>query len=131
MPATRRNDPVTALNILVVEDDALIGMLMSDMLAGLGHAVCAVEGSEAGAVAAAARFQPDLMIVDAHLRHGSGVSAVETILRSRFIPHVFVTGDKLGTQRLKTEAIVIEKPFREHDLVRAIERALASRPEIP
>ena len=118
---------MTALNILVVEDNALIGMLLSEMLAGLGHTVCAVERGEAGAVAAAARFQPDLMIVDAHLSDGSGISAVETILRSRFVPHVFVTGDRLGTLRHRPEDVVLEKPFHERDLVQAIARAPASR----
>jgi DNA-binding response OmpR family regulator len=72
-----------ALNVLVVEDDALIGMLFADVLAAMGHDVCAIEATEADAVAAAARYKPDLMIVDARLRDGSGVSAVEEILRTR------------------------------------------------
>ncbi|MFN0194777.1 MAG: response regulator [Aestuariivirga sp.] len=122
---------MTALSVMVVEDDALIGMLLSDMLTGLGHVVCAVERGEAGAVAAATRFQPDLMIVDAHLGDGSGVSAVETILRSRFVPHVFVTGDRLGTLQHRPGDVVLEKPFRERDLIRAIEHALAGRQKIP
>ncbi len=113
------------LNILVVEDDYLIGMLMSEMLTGLGHTVCAVERTEAGAVAAAAQHQPDLMIVDAHLSNGSGICAMETILHDRFVPHVFVTGDKLGTLIHRPEDVVIEKPFRETDLVNAMIRALA------
>jgi two-component system, response regulator PdtaR len=116
---------VTVHNILVVEDDILIGLLLSDMLMELGHVVCAVERTEAGAVTAAARFQPDLMIVDAQLNDGSGISAVETILKDRFVPHVFVTGDKLGTQQHRPGDVVIEKPFRERDLVDAIKRAFS------
>jgi two-component system, response regulator PdtaR len=119
-------DAVTVYNILVVEDDVLIGMLLTEMLAELGHAVCAVERTESGAVAAAVRFQPDLMIVDAHLTNGSGIAAVETILKARFVPHVFVTGDKRGTQRHRPGDVVIEKPFRERDLVDAIKRAVAN-----
>jgi two-component system, response regulator PdtaR len=114
---------MTPLNILVVEDDIMIGMLLSDMLTGLGHRVCAVERTEAGTVAAAARFRPDLMIVDIHLKIGNGISAVEAVLRDRFIPHVFVTGDRYGTQRRSPGDIVIEKPFRERDLLEAIKRA--------
>jgi CheY-like chemotaxis protein len=116
---------MTLLNILVVEDDIMIGMLLSDMLTGLGHSVCAVERTEAGAVAAAARFQPDLVIVDIHLKVGNGISAVEAILRDRFVPHIFVTGDRYGTQRRAPGDIVIEKPFRERDLLEAINRAIA------
>jgi two-component system, response regulator PdtaR len=118
-------DAVTVYNILVVEDDILIGMLLTDMLTELGHVVCAVERTEANAVAAADRFQPDLMIVDAHLTDGSGIAAVETILKDKFVPHVFVTGDKLGTQRHRPGDVVIEKPFRERDLVDAILRAVS------
>ena len=118
-------DAVTVYNILVVEDDIMIGMLLTEMLTELGNVVCAVERTEAGAVAAAARFQPDLMIVDANLSDGNGISAVETILRDQFIPHVFVTGEKLVTQRRRPGDVVIEKPFRERDLVYAMNRALA------
>ena len=53
-----------ALQILVVEDDALIAMLLEETLAELGHYVCGVEASQSGAVNAALRCRPDLMIVD-------------------------------------------------------------------
>ena len=43
-----------ALRVLVVEDDALIAMLLSELLAGMGHDVCATAASEADAVIAAA-----------------------------------------------------------------------------
>jgi CheY-like chemotaxis protein len=125
-PIRHQNDAMKTLSILVVEDDVMIGMLLSDMLIGLGHLVCALERTEAGAVAAANRFLPDLMIVDAHLTDGSGISAVKTILREHVIPHIFVTGDKLGTQKQRPGDIVIEKPFRERDLVEAIVRAIPS-----
>ena len=117
-----------ALNVLVVEDDALIGMLFADLLAAMGHDVCAIEATEAGAVAAAARYKPDLMIVDAQLRDGSGVSAVEEILRAGWVPHVFVSGKTSGIQAMRPDAIAIQKPFRDADLNRAIQRALAAAP---
>src|SRR5665213_3993847 len=113
-----------ALRVLVVEDDVLIGMLFADALAAMGHDVCAIEATEADAVAAAARYKPDLMIVDARLREGSGVSAVEEILRTGWVPHVFVSGETSGIRALRPDAIVIQKPFRDADLKRAIQRAL-------
>ena len=42
-----------SLKIVVAEDDNLIGELLADMLANMGHVVCAVESTEAGTVAAA------------------------------------------------------------------------------
>jgi two-component system, response regulator PdtaR len=115
-----------ALRVLVVEDDAMIGMHLAAMLETMGYDVCAIEVTEADAVTAALRCRPDLMIVDAHLGDGSGVSAVEEILRSGFIPHLFVTGDLLWRQLLRPDAVVIQKPFAESDLARAIRCALVA-----
>ena len=121
-----------ALRVLVVEDDAMIGMLFADALAAMGYDVCAIEATETDAVAAAARHKPDLMIVDARLRDGSGVSAVQQILRTGWVPHVFVSGETSSVRALIPDAIVIQKPFRDADLNRAIRRALDSAtPQAP
>jgi len=117
---------MSLLRVLVVEDDAMIAMLLAETVIGLGHTVCAIEATESEAVAAAHRFQPDIMIVDAGLHQGNGISAVETILRARFVPHVFVTGDPMAVQALRPGAVVLQKPFFEHELVRAIGIALTA-----
>ena len=117
---------MTTLKIMVVEDDMLIGMLLGEMLESMGHQVCAIERTEDDAVRAADQFHPDLMIVDAWLEGGSGMSAVAKILRNQLIPHVFVTGDTSRVLALRPGAIVIQKPFRETDLAHGIERALAA-----
>jgi|SRR5579863_4799088 DNA-binding response OmpR family regulator len=113
-----------ALQILVVEDDSLIAMLLVETLAEMGHGVCAVEATQAGAVRAALRCRPDLMIVDAQLRKGNGVSAVDEILSAGFVPHLFVSGDIKKVLARRPEAVVIEKPFRESELDQAIRRTL-------
>jgi len=117
-----------ALNVLVIEDDSLIGMLLGETLEEMGHDVCAIESTEADAVNAAARCSPDLMIVDVWLGDGNGVSAVEEIFRKGAIPHVFVTGDIARVQLFKPGAIVIQKPYRESDLAAAIVRAFQANP---
>src|SRR5271157_2970905 len=117
-----------ALRTLVVEDNAMIGALLAETLEGLGHTVCAVESNVANAVTAAALWRPDLMIVDIGLGEASGVAAVNEILRSGFVPHVFVTGDTVRGMPLGPETILIQKPFRVSDLERAIERALSAAP---
>jgi DNA-binding response OmpR family regulator len=112
-----------ALRILVVEDDAVIGMLLAEMLAEMGHDVCAIETTATHAVISAVRCKPDLLIVDVRLGDGSGISTVEEICRSGPIPHLFVSGDTSGVKALRPDAVVIQKPFRESDLVRAIQCA--------
>jgi len=60
-------------------------------------------------------YKLDLMIVDTGLGQGSGISAVEVILRSRPIAHVFLTGDAERV-RLNQNAVVVRKPFRQAEL---------------
>jgi CheY-like chemotaxis protein len=116
-----------ALRVLIVEDDALIGMLLAEMLAGMGHEVCAIETTEASAVTDAIRCRPDLIIADVQLGDASGVSAVAEIRRTRPVPHVFVSGDISRINALDpnfTDAAVLKKPFREADLAQGIQHAL-------
>jgi DNA-binding response OmpR family regulator len=114
---------VNSLRILVAEDDAMIAMLLADVLAGLGHDVCAIVETEAETVAAAALCLPDLMIVDVNLYEGSGISAVAEIARARFVPHFFLTGDLYQIRGVEPGAIVVQKPVLAHELIAAIERA--------
>jgi CheY-like chemotaxis protein len=118
------SEPMQALRVLVVEDDPMIGMLLAEMLESMGHDVCAIETTEAAAVTAAAQYKPDLMIVDARMGDGSGVSAVDKILRTGFVPHLFMSGNISKVKALRPDAVVIEKPFREPELTRAMQRAL-------
>jgi DNA-binding NarL/FixJ family response regulator len=84
----------------------------------MGYAVCAVAATEEAAVADAARCKPDLMIVDQQLREGTGVSAVERILRNGPVPCVFISNAPVHLAR--PGANMLQKPFLEKDLVRAI-----------
>jgi len=115
------------LRVLVVEDDALIGILLAETLEEMGYEVCAIEATEADAVAAAARYKPDLMIVDAWLGDGTGISAVDKVLRTGFIPHLFVSGDLARIKPLRPDAVMLQKPFNETSLASAIQRALVVR----
>jgi DNA-binding response OmpR family regulator len=113
---------MTPLRILVVENEILIGALLGEVLADMGHDVCGISATEAEAVATAARCGPDLMIVDVWLDEGNGISAVAKILRAGPMPHFFVSGDIARVRALKPDAVVMQKPFRELDLARAIDR---------
>ena len=116
--------PGRKIRVLVVEDEALIALVLGDILEELGFDVCASEMTEADAVKAAIQHRPGLMIVDARLRQGSGIAAVATILRDQFTPHVFVSGDRLLGAGLHPRAIVLQKPFLDAELALAIQHAL-------
>ncbi len=112
------------LRVLVVEDDLMIGPLLAEVLEDLGHIVVAVVVAPEAAVTAARACRPDLMIVDIKLGEHSGVAAVKEILRDAFVPHVFVTGDLLRNLELGPDAVLIQKPYRRHDIVAAIARVI-------
>ena len=112
------------LRVMIVEDDEIIASLLDELIQALGHEVCAIESSERGAVAAARRSKPDLMIVDVHLQQGSGIGVVDTITGDGPVPHIFVTGDAKAVRTLKPSATVMQKPYFELDLVLAIQSAL-------
>jgi CheY-like chemotaxis protein len=114
------------LRVLVAEDDTLITMLLCELLEGMGHDVCATAATERETVMAASRCRPDLIIVDAGLGRGSGVAAVEEILRSGPIAHLFISGDAARVRLRQPDAVVVRKPFRQAELARAIEIALAA-----
>jgi CheY-like chemotaxis protein len=114
------------LRILLVEDDALIGMLLAELLIGMGHRICATVATEAEAIAAAARQRPQMIIIDIHLAKGNGITAIETICQARPTPHVFMTGG--GQDHIPEDAAVLRKPFWEADLVRALDYAMAQFP---
>ena len=113
------------LRILVVEDDDLIGSLLCDMLETMGHHVCASESSQASAVQAAAALGPGLIIVDAGLTGGAGAATVAEILSHGAKPYLYTTCDRLRLRASQPYAVMIQKPFNEAELARAINQALS------
>jgi DNA-binding response OmpR family regulator len=116
------------LSVLIVEDDAMISMLLAEMLGDMGYNVCAIAATEDRAVEDAARCKPGLMIVDGQLLEGSGVSAVDRILQTGPVPCVFISGGPVRPARPGTT--VLQKPFMEEELVRAI-RQVVRGPDVP
>jgi CheY-like chemotaxis protein len=114
-----------ALRVLIIEDNALNAMLLAELLAEMGHGVCAIAATEADAIATALQHRPDLVIADVRLRDGSGVAAVAEILRGGPVPHIFMTGDPTDVKVRLPDAIVIRKPYSADALAKSIERALA------
>jgi CheY-like chemotaxis protein len=101
------------LRVLIIEDDPIIALLYEDVLIELGHEVCASECTQAGVIAAASRHQPDLIIADMRLTEGRGIDALKAIMTSGFVPHVFISGDRLALTQANTAAVTLQKPFDE------------------
>lgn len=114
------------LRIVVVEDDVFIAMDLAELLIGLGHDVPAIARTEAEAVAAAAKFHPNLMIVDGTLAEGSGISAMRQINAQGFVPHFYTTGNPFQIRELVKDAIIVAKPFSLQSLTKGIAEAMCT-----
>ena len=115
---------MTAVRILIAEDDGMIAFCLEELLSAMGYQICAIASDEAETIAAAAQYAPSLMIVDEGLRYGSGIAAVTEILKTGFVPHIFATGDCSRVLAHDSDAIVLQKPYTAQALSRAIDRAL-------
>jgi len=112
--------------VLVVEDEAMIAMLVEDMLADLG---CAVVGPAHGVNEALELVHGgsalDAALLDVNLG-GSPVFAVADALRAKGVPMIFSTGyGDGGLREVDRGAPVLQKPFRSQDLERALTQAFA------
>lgn len=109
--------------VLVVEDEAIIAMLVEDMLADLGHAVAATAANLDQALEAARTLEVDLAILDLHLNGKATYQAAE-ILKDRRVPVIFATGAG-SVDPAWAHAQVVQKPFQIEALDAAIKAALA------
>jgi CheY-like chemotaxis protein len=110
--------------ILVVEDEALLSMLVEDVLADLGCDVAGPAASLASAIALA-KTEPLLgALLDVNIG-GESVYPVADILKQRGIPFVFVTGyNAVELAPPHDRAPLLEKPFDEAALTGAIRTVL-------
>lgn len=113
------------LKILIVEDEALVAMLLEDIVADMGHRVVAIAGQLARAIEQARTLDIDLAILDLNL-DGQRTDALASILSARAIPFVFATGyGAAGVSPEWAHAPVVQKPFQPRELEDAIKSALA------
>jgi CheY-like chemotaxis protein len=111
--------------VLVVEDEAMIAMMLEDMLADLGCAVIGPADDVPEALALAVGPDAiDVALLDVNLA-GRPVFEVADALRAKGVPMIFSTGyGDAGLRDLDVGAPVLRKPFRSRDLAVALHLAL-------
>ena len=120
--------------VLIAEDETLIRLDLRQLLEGAGFDVCAEARDGEEAVELARREEPDLAVLDVKMPRLDGIEAARRILDERPIPIVMVTA--YGEQELVSRAVeagvfgYLVKPFRESDLLPAIETARARHEEL-
>ena len=114
----------TRFRVLVVEDEALISMLIEDMLADIGCKCVDVAASVEIAIEVLKKTRPDFAMLDINL-NGKPSFPVADILLSREIPFVFLSGyDSRGLDGAYASAKILQKPFQLGDIETAIEDVL-------
>ncbi|VFU09518.1 conserved protein of unknown function [Methylocella tundrae] len=110
--------------VLVVEDEALISMLIEDMLADIGCKCVDVASSVEVAMEALTKAEPNFAMLDINL-NGTRSFPIADILKSREIPFVFLSGyGSRGLDEAYFGAKILQKPFQLGDLETAIQSAL-------
>jgi CheY-like chemotaxis protein len=120
LEATTLADDPAPLRVLVAEDEALVAMLVEDMLTDIGCIVIGPAGSLDEALQLAREDNFDVALLDVNLA-GRPVFPVADILRERGVPYVFASGyGESGVSDEHRGAPVLQKPFRESDLARIL-----------
>ena len=113
---------MTALRVLIVEDEALSAMLLQSYLEDAGHEVVGWATTADEALAMFNELKPDFAFVDLHLADGmTGVKVAEAFARSQRAV-VFITANARMLPEDFAGAIgVIAKPYSMHGIQRALE----------
>ena len=122
------------MRILVAEDETIIRLDLRALLEGAGFEVCGEARDGVEAVELARELGPDLAVMDVKMPRLDGIEAARRILEERPIPIVMVTA--YGQDEIVSRAVeagvfgYLVKPFREQDLLPAIQTARARHDEL-
>lgn len=122
---------LSAVRVLIIEDEPLIAEDIADLVRGMGHEVVGAAAREEEARELASERKPELILADIQLKGGdNGIRAVQKILRSTSVPVIFITGfpERLLTGEQLEPAFLISKPFEPEVLKAAIGQALTAHP---
>jgi DNA-binding response OmpR family regulator len=111
-------------SVFLVEDEAMIRMMVADMLEELGYSIAAEAGEIEQALKLAHTTDFDIAILDVNV-NGKLISPVAEVIEARHRPFIFATG--YGTQGLPPEyrdRPALQKPFQMENLAAMIERTL-------
>ena len=113
-------------SVLLIEDEALIRMMIVDMLADLGHSVAGEAADLPAGLSLAETADCDAAILDVQLGPDHS-EAIAYVLKRRAIPFAFATGyASKGLPEGFRDQPVLRKPFPTEELDRCM-RALLSR----
>jgi CheY-like chemotaxis protein len=123
----------TQINVLIVEDEAIIAEDLAYIVEQLGLYVLGVAKTYAEAISLAKLAPIGLILSDISLADGSsGIRAVEDILEEQNVAVIFITAcPQLMPPSFRDSAFVVSKPYREAAVTTAIEQAVSRQCDCP
>lgn len=125
---------MSAIKILIVEDEMIIGAKISMQLVALGYEVSGILPRGEDAVVHAQENKPDIVLLDINLK--GKIDGIETATQLQLkgdMPIIYLTAnsDEVTFNRAKATKpyAFIAKPFKQLDLQRAIELAISRMAE--
>jgi CheY-like chemotaxis protein len=113
--------------VFILEDEALIRMMLAEMVEELGHVVVAETGDVQQGCSLAEVLDFDLAILDINL-DGSSSEPVASIVRARGLPLFFISGyGPDGVPDAFRGTPVLRKPCTAKELGEMIERVRSTR----
>ncbi|NOG74247.1 response regulator [Roseicella sp. DB1501] len=111
------------MRILIVEDEALIAIMLSDSLEDGGHEVIGLAATAAEAVEYCEARLPDLVILDVNLSGGSnGVDLAHELTGRWSLPIIFASGQIMEVRQARDVALgYIHKPYQPETVLQSIE----------
>jgi len=120
---------VNQLRLVIADDESIIRMNLRETLVGLGYLVVGDAGDGLSAIHLARELRPDLVIMDIKMPKLDGIQAAKVLTEEKIAPVLLLTAysDRELVDRARDAGVVnyIVKPFREAELLPAIEIALA------
>ena len=122
--------PVKKLRrILIVEDESLVALDIKSTLQKSGFTVVGICSSGEDALRSVHELHPNLVLMDILLKGRlDGITTAETIKKEQDIPIIFLTAHTDTPTRSRAEEVgpagYVVKPFREQELLKAINSAL-------
>jgi len=117
--------------VVIADDESIIRMDLREMLSNLGYLVVGEVGDGRSAVNLARELKPDIVVMDIKFEgeEFDGIDAARELTEEKVAPVLLLTAysQRDLVTRAREAGVVgyLVKPFREQDLVPAIEVALA------
>ena len=110
--------------VLIVEDEALVRLMLGEMLTDLGHEIAAEASRLDAALRMAAEMDYDLAVLDLNLGKGITLDVAEIVLE-RGKAMILSTGyGAAGLDSKYRNCVVLQKPYSQEALGRAVELSL-------